>query len=97
MKLAILDDYQNIALEMAGCSTVTSRAEISIFNDHIAGPAAVVERLLPFDVIRVNRTKRAAADTSKPADASDFFAAQTSRTRAASLAWRSFSGRAGRG
>jgi hypothetical protein len=47
---------------------------------------------------RIQRAhRRAAADTSKPADVSDVFAAHTSRTRATSLAWRSFSGRAGRG
>ena len=55
MKVAILDDYQNIAIEMAGLSTVASRPEFSIFHDHVAAPDAVVERLLPFDVICVGR------------------------------------------
>jgi phosphoglycerate dehydrogenase-like enzyme len=57
MKVAILDDYQNVALELADWSSVASRAEITVFNDHIADPDAVVERLLPFDVICVMRER----------------------------------------
>jgi phosphoglycerate dehydrogenase-like enzyme len=57
MKVAILDDYQNVALAMADWSPVGSRAEITVFNDHVADPDAVVERLLPFDVICVMRER----------------------------------------
>ena len=57
MKVAILDDYQNVALEMAEWSPVARRAEITVFNDHVADPDAVVERLLPFDVICVMRER----------------------------------------
>src|SRR5258708_19004748 len=57
MKVAILDDYQNLALAMADWSSVTSRAEITVFNDHVADPDAVVERLLPFDVVCVMRER----------------------------------------
>ena len=57
MKVAILDDYQNVALELADWSSVASRAEITVFNDHVADPEAVVERLLPFDVICVMRER----------------------------------------
>ena len=38
MKVAILDDYQNVALELADWSSVASRAEITVFNDHVADP-----------------------------------------------------------
>ena len=55
MKVAILDDYQDVALAMADWSPVAGRAEITVFNDHVADPDAVVERLLPFDVICVMR------------------------------------------
>ena len=57
MKVAILDDYQYVALEMADWSPVAGRAEITVFNDHVADPDAVVERLLPFDVICVMRER----------------------------------------
>src|SRR5271154_4207125 len=49
MKIAILDDYQNVALKMADWSAPSGRAEITVFNDHVADPSALVERLLPFD------------------------------------------------
>ena len=57
MKIAILDDYQNVALRMADWSAVAQRAEIAVFNDHVADPNALVERLLPFDVICVMRER----------------------------------------
>ncbi|MGK2882991.1 MAG: hypothetical protein ACSLE6_20140 [Mycobacterium sp.] len=50
MKVAILDDYQNVALQMADWSCVSARAEITVFTDHLADTDAVVERLSRFDV-----------------------------------------------
>ena len=49
MQVAILDDYQNVALRLADWSGVRRHAEITVFNDHVADPSAVVERLRPFD------------------------------------------------
>jgi len=57
MKVAILDDYQNVALAMADWSSVAGRAEITVFNDHVADLEALVERLRPFDVICVMRER----------------------------------------
>src|ERR1700730_4368103 len=57
MKIAILDDYQNVALKMADWSALAERAEITVFNDHVADPSGVVERLLPFDVVCVMRER----------------------------------------
>jgi phosphoglycerate dehydrogenase-like enzyme len=57
MKIAILDDYQNVALRLADWSDVRRHAEITVFNDHVADPSAVVARLRPFDVICVMRER----------------------------------------
>ena len=57
MKVAILDDYQDVALRLADWSAVRRRAEITVFNDHFADPAAVVERLRPFDIVCVMRER----------------------------------------
>ena len=57
MKVAILDDYQNVALQLADWSAVRRHAEISVFNDHLADPKAVIERLRPFDAICVMRER----------------------------------------
>src|SRR6201992_1233904 len=54
MQVAILDDYQNVALSMADWS---DWAAITVFNDSLAEPDAVVERLAPFDVVCVMRER----------------------------------------
>ncbi|MCV7225573.1 D-2-hydroxyacid dehydrogenase family protein [Mycolicibacterium komossense] len=57
MKVAVLDDYQNVALQMADWSPVARRAEITVFTDHLADPDDLVERLAPFDVVAVMRER----------------------------------------
>ena len=57
MKIALLDDYQNVALKLADWSTVAERADITVFNDHVSDPSALVKRLLPFDIICVMRER----------------------------------------
>jgi phosphoglycerate dehydrogenase-like enzyme len=57
MQVAILDDYQNVALSLADWSDVTGRAEITVFNDHVADQGDLVERLAPFDVVCVMRER----------------------------------------
>lgn len=57
MKVAILDDYQNVALELADWSGVRRHAEITVFSDHLADPSAVVERLRPFEVVCAMRER----------------------------------------
>src|SRR5246127_5821832 len=57
MKVAILDDYQNVALRLADWSAVRRHAEIVVFNDHLVEPSAVIERLRPFDVVCVMRER----------------------------------------
>jgi phosphoglycerate dehydrogenase-like enzyme len=56
-KIAVLDDYQNAALESADWSVLGQRADIAVFQDHLADPEAVVERLQPFDVVCVMRER----------------------------------------
>ena len=57
IRIAILDDYQNVSLEMADWSPLVGRAEITVFNDHLSNADEVVERLLPFEVICVMRER----------------------------------------
>src|SRR5258705_10770181 len=54
-RIAILDDYQDVALSLANWSVLDPRATITGFNDHLADPDAVVERLQPFDIVCVMR------------------------------------------
>jgi hypothetical protein len=39
-KIAVLDDYQNVALESADWSVLRDRADIVVFQDHLADPNA---------------------------------------------------------
>jgi phosphoglycerate dehydrogenase-like enzyme len=57
MKVAILDDYQDVALKMADWSAVAAKTDITVFNDHIVDTEVLVERLAPFDVICVMRER----------------------------------------
>src|SRR5262245_43685648 len=57
IRIANLDDYQGVALKMADWSALAARADIAVFEDHIADPEALVERLAPFDIICVMRER----------------------------------------
>lgn len=57
IRIAVLDDYQNAALSLADWTVLDARATITVFNDHLAEPDAVVERLQPFDVVCVMRER----------------------------------------
>jgi hypothetical protein len=56
-KIAVLDDYQNVALESDDWSVLRDRADVAVFQDHLADLDALVERLLPFDVVCVMRER----------------------------------------
>jgi phosphoglycerate dehydrogenase-like enzyme len=57
VKIAVLDDYQGMALELADWSPVQARADVFVFRDHPSEPDAIVTRLEPFDVVCVMRER----------------------------------------
>ena len=57
VRIAGLDDYQNVALSMADWSVLDKRAVITVFNDYMADPDAVVDRLQSFDIVCVMRER----------------------------------------
>jgi hypothetical protein len=63
-KIAVLDDYQNAAIGSTDWSVLHHRADIAVFQDHLADREAVIERLLPFDVICVMRERSRCLATS---------------------------------
>src|ERR1700730_16805420 len=56
-KVAVLDDYQNAALHSADWSVLHGRADITVFQDHLADLDAIIARLLPFDIVCVMRER----------------------------------------
>ncbi len=57
MKIGILDDYQDVALQMADWSSIPGNPEIKVFHDHVAELEPLVQRLLPFDVLCIMRER----------------------------------------
>ena len=57
IKIAVLDDYQGVALKLADWSSIQERAEVTVFRDNITDQKALAERLAPFDVICVMRER----------------------------------------
>jgi len=57
INVAVLDDYQGAALNIVDWSTVSDRANITVFKDHLADQNAVAERLAPFDVVCIMRER----------------------------------------
>lgn len=57
IRIAVLDDYQNVALSMADWSPVTARATVTVFADHVFDADELVARLAPFDVVFVMRER----------------------------------------
>ncbi len=57
MKIAVLDDYQGVALTSADWSPLKERAEITVFRDYLPVGPALVERLKPFDAVVAMRER----------------------------------------
>ena len=56
-RIAILDDYQGVALAMADWSTLQAQAEVRVFREAFASESAAVEALAGFDVVCANRER----------------------------------------
>jgi phosphoglycerate dehydrogenase-like enzyme len=57
VKIAVLDDYQNVALKAADWSVLPAEAQVTTFNDHVADPAKLIERLRDFEIVCVMRER----------------------------------------
>jgi phosphoglycerate dehydrogenase-like enzyme len=57
MRVAILDDYQQVSLASANWSAVRSLGQIDVFAEHISRTEALVSALEPYDVIVAMRER----------------------------------------
>src|SRR4051794_1849699 len=57
INIAVLDDYQGVALEMADWSPLDGRASVTVFRDHLSDAPALVARLQPFEMVCVMRER----------------------------------------
>jgi phosphoglycerate dehydrogenase-like enzyme len=57
VSVAILDDYQGVALQMADWGALGDMAAITAFTDHLSSEEELVARLEPFEVVCVMRER----------------------------------------
>src|SRR5262249_45562345 len=56
-RVAILDDYQNVARRMADWASLPAGTEVVVFADHLSGTDAVAKRLADFDAVVAMRER----------------------------------------
>jgi phosphoglycerate dehydrogenase-like enzyme len=56
-RVAVLDDYQGVALEMADWSVLPSDCQVQVFRDHLTDLDALAERLRAFEVVTCMRER----------------------------------------
>ena len=57
VRIAILDDYQNVALEMADWRQISTQADVVVFDDHLTDTTALAERLKGFEIVCAMRER----------------------------------------
>jgi phosphoglycerate dehydrogenase-like enzyme len=57
MRIAVLDDYQRVALSMADWTPVLERATVDVFTDHVSEVPELTERLARYDVVVLMRER----------------------------------------
>ncbi|MFC1940361.1 D-2-hydroxyacid dehydrogenase family protein [Chloroflexota bacterium] len=57
MRVAILDDYQRVALKMADWSALPADMQVQVFHDHLASTDEITERLGGFDIVVAMRER----------------------------------------
>lgn len=58
-RIAVLDDYQGVALQMADWSALPKEARVQVFRDHLKDRDAVATRLREFEVVCAMRERTA--------------------------------------
>jgi phosphoglycerate dehydrogenase-like enzyme len=56
-RVAVLDDYQGVALEMADWNALPADCQVQVFRDHLTDLAALAERLSHFEIITCMRER----------------------------------------
>ena len=57
MRLAILDDYEEVALELTDWDSLGPEITIDVYHDNIKDEDALVARLLPYDILVIMRER----------------------------------------
>lgn len=57
VRVAVLDDYQDVALQMTDWSVLPPDVEVQVFRDHLKDAGAVAQRLRGFDIVMAMRER----------------------------------------
>jgi len=57
MRIAVLDDYQNVAREMADWASLGADCEVASFRDHLTDLDSLVQRLKDFEIVVAMRER----------------------------------------
>jgi phosphoglycerate dehydrogenase-like enzyme len=57
MRCAILDDYQDVAVKLADWGPVKAKAEVRVFNDHVADRDQLAQALSEFEIVCAMRER----------------------------------------
>jgi phosphoglycerate dehydrogenase-like enzyme len=57
VRIAVLDDYQGVALEMADWSVLPAACQVQVFRDHLTDLDALAQRLRDFEVVTCMRER----------------------------------------
>ena len=57
MRLAILDDYEDVALKLTDWDSLGPEIKIDVYHDNIKEEGALVERLRPYDILIIMRER----------------------------------------
>ncbi len=57
VRVAVLDDYQDVARKMTDWSVLPADVEVAVFQDHLTDQAAVARRLKDFDIVMAMRER----------------------------------------
>ena len=57
LRCAVLDDYQNVALSLAGWQSCGETVEVTVFNHALGDAARVIETLADYDIVCLMRER----------------------------------------
>jgi phosphoglycerate dehydrogenase-like enzyme len=56
-RVAVLDDYQRVALTSTDWSALDGRVDVDVFSDHLSDEDALAERLAPYEIVVAMRER----------------------------------------
>jgi hypothetical protein len=56
-RCAVLDDYQNVATNMADWSLLADEIDVAVFNEHLGDAASVIAALAEFEIVCAMRER----------------------------------------